>query len=316
MRTIIVRRLALGLLLLWLASVLVFTVTQLLPGDAARALLGRFATPAGLQALRVQMHLDEPPVVQYWDWLSGLVTGHWGTSLISGQPVLSVVAYRAGNTAILVVVASVIATPLAIAVGTLSATRGEGWLDHGLSLATLSLAALPAFVIGIGLIYLLATNVTQLLPPASIVNPAIPTLRQPSLIVLPSLTLALAVIPYATRMIRASMVEVLRSDYVMMARLKGLPERTVVVRHALRNAIAPTIQATALNLLFMAGGVVVVETLFSYPGVGSALAEAVGERDIPMVQTLTVLLAAFCVVVNLAADLLVIMVTPRLRTRL
>ena len=316
MRTIVVRRLALGVLLLWLVSVLVFAATQLLPGDAARALLGRFATPATLHSLREQMHLDQPPLVQYWAWLSGLLTGHWGTSLISGQPVLSVVAYRAGNTAILVLAASLVATPLAIAIGTLSATRGEGWLDHGLSLATLCLAALPAFVIGIGVVYLLATNVLRALPPASIVNPNLPTLGQPALLVLPSLTLVLAVLPYGIRMIRASMIEVLRSDYVMMARLKGLPERTVVVRHALRNAIAPTIQVTALNLLFMAGGVVVVESVFSYPGLGSALAEAVSERDIPMVQTLAVLVAAFCVTVNLVADLLVILVTPRLRTRL
>ena len=156
----------------------------------------------------------------------------------------------------------------------------------------------------------------SLLPAASIVDPTMSLFAQPGVLVLPSLTLVLAVIPYAIRMVRASMIEVLESEYIAMARLKGLPEGRVVIRHALRNAIAPAIQASALNLLFMAGGVVVVETVFGFPGIGSALVEAVNERDVPVIQTLAVLVAAFYIVVNLVADLLVIFVTPRLRTRI
>ncbi len=313
MTRVIGRRLGAGILILWLASVLVFLATQLLPGDAAQLLLGRYATPESVAALRTQMHLDEPPVLQYWHWLADLVTGRWGTSLVSQEPIASIVSRSIENTGVLAVLTTLVATPLALAVGMLSALRTESRLDHIVSVLTLALAAVPAFVIGIALIYLLATSVVHLLPPASIVDPSRPIWEQPSVIVLPALTLVFGVAPYPIRMIRASMIEVLQSDYVLMARLKGLPERRVVLRHALLNAVAPTIQATALNLLFLAGGVVVVETVFGYPGLGRALVEAVNERDIPLVQTLTVMLAAFYVVVNLVADLLVMLVTPRMR---
>jgi len=310
---VIVRRLGAGVFILWLASVLVFLATQLLPGDAAQLLLGRYATPESVAALREQMHLDEPPALQYWHWLTDLVTGRWGTSLVSQEPIARIVSRSIENTSVLAVLTTLVATPLALAVGTLSALRTESRVDHVVSVLTLALAAVPAFVIGIALIYLLATTVVHLLPPASIVDPSRPIWRQPSVIVLPVLTLVFGVAPYPIRMIRASMIEVLQSDYVLMARLKGLPERRVVLRHALLNAVAPTIQATALNLLFLAGGVVVVETVFGYPGLGRALVEAVNERDIPLVQTLTVMLAAFYVAVNLVADLLVMLVTPRMR---
>jgi peptide/nickel transport system permease protein len=316
MVALVVRRLAFGLLLLWLVSVLVFAGTHFLPGDAARVLLGRYATPDSLRSLREQLHLTDPPVLQYWNWSKGMLTGNWGNSLVSPQSVSQIVAYRLTNSGVLVVISALIATPLAIAIGTYSATRARSWVDHGISLATLVLAALPAFVIGIALVYLLATNVLSLFPAASIVDPTAPLWTQPGVLVLPSLTLVLAVIPYAIRMVRASMIEVLESDYIALARLKGLPESRVVVRHALRNSIATAIQASALNLLFMAGGVVVVETVFGFPGIGSALVEAVNERDVPVIQTLAVLVAAFYIVVNLAADLLVIFVTPRLRTRM
>jgi len=310
---VILRRVGAGVLILWLASALVFTATQLLPGDAAQSLLGRYATPESVAALRAQMHLDEPPPLQYWHWLGGLVTGRWGTSLVSQQPVSQIVSTSIENTAILAVGTTVVATPLAIAVGTLSALRSDGRLDPIISVLTLVLAAVPAFVIGIALIYVLATSVVHVLPPASIIDPSRSIWQQLTVVVLPILTLVLGVVPYPIRMIRASMLEVLQSDYVLMARLKGLPERRVVLYHALPNAIAPTIQATALTLLFLAGGVVVVETVFGYPGFGRTLVEAVNDRDIPLIQTLTVILAAFYVTVNLAADLLVILVTPRLR---
>jgi len=310
---VILRRVGAGVLILWLASALVFIATQLLPGDAAQNLLGRYATPASVAALRAQMHLDEPPPVQYWHWLAGLVTGRWGTSLVSQQPVFQIVSTGIENTAILAAGTTLVATPLALAVGTLSALRSDGRIDPIISVLTLVLAAVPAFVIGIALIYVLATSVLHVLPPASIIDPSRSIWQQLTVAVLPILTLVLGVVPYPIRMIRASMLEVLQSDYVLMARLKGLPERRVVLYHALPNAIAPTIQATALTLLFLAGGVVVVETVFDYPGFGRTLVEAVNDRDIPLIQTLTVILAAFYVTVNLVADLLVILVTPRLR---
>jgi peptide/nickel transport system permease protein len=313
MTRVLVRRIGTGVLILWLASLLVFLATQLLPGDAAQILLGRYATPESVAELRGEMHLDRPPAVQYGLWVAGLVTGRWGRSLVSQQPISGVVGQSLVNTGILAAAASLVATPLALAVGTASALRSDGRVDHVISVLTLALAAVPAFVIGIALIYVLATSVLHVLPPASIVDPSKSIWQQLIVIVLPALTLVFGIAPYPIRMIRASMIEVLQSEYVLMARLKGLPERGVVLRHALPNAIAPTIQATALNLLFLAGGVVVVETVFGYPGLGYTLVEAVNNRDIPLVQTLTVILAAFYVIVNLVADLLVILVTPRLR---
>ncbi|MGH9102460.1 MAG: ABC transporter permease [Acidimicrobiales bacterium] len=310
---LILRRLAGGVVIVWLASVLVFLATQLLPGDAARELLGRFATPASIAALQRQMHLNSPPLAQYGHWLAGLVSGSWGASLVSQDSVSHIVVTGVENTGLVMLLTTLIATPLALLVGGLAALRDEGVLDQVLSVLTLVLVALPAFVIAIGLIFLLATTVLHVMPAASLVDPSRSILAQLQLIVLPTATLVLAVVPYPIRMIRASMVEVLQSDYVLLARLHGLPERRVVIRQALPNAIATTIQATALNLLFLAGGVVVVETVFGYPGLGYAFVQAVDNRDIPVVQTLAVLLAAFYVVVNLAADLAVILVTPRLR---
>jgi peptide/nickel transport system permease protein len=313
MRGLIARRLAVGILIVWLASVLVFLATQLLPGDAAQELLGRNATPAAVAALRRQMHLDDPAFVQYWRWLGDLVTGHWGLSLVSQDTVAHIVLTGAQNTGLVMLLTTVIATPLALLAGVLGALRSEAALDHALSVVTLVLVALPAFVIGVSLIFLLATGVFHLLPAASLVDPSRSVLAQLNLLVLPTATLVLAVVPYPIRMIRASTVEVLHSDYVLLARLHGLPQRRVILRHVLPNAVATTIQATALNLIFLAGGVVVVETVFGYPGLGYAFVQAVNERDIPVIQTTVVLLAAFYVVVNLVADILVILVTPRLR---
>jgi peptide/nickel transport system permease protein len=315
MLLMVARRLGIGLLLLVLVSLLVFLATQLLPGDAAESLLGRYATPAAVAALREHMHLDEPAASQYVKWLGGLFTGHWGESIVSGDSISAFVGDRVRNTGVLVVLVTVIATPIALAVGVVSAMRSEGWLDHALSIVTLIMVAVPVFVVGIGLIWFFGTNVLHVFPPASVVDPGEPVWTQPKVLVLPTLTLILGVISYPIRMVRASMVETLQSDFVMMARLKGLSERTVIVRHALRNAIGPTIQATALNLLFLAGGVVTIETVFGYPGIGTALVDAVNQRDVPVVQTLTVLLAAFYIVVNIVADLLVVLVTPRLRTQ-
>jgi peptide/nickel transport system permease protein len=181
---------------------------------------------------------------------------------------------------------------------------------------TLCLSAVPAFAIGILVIYLLATNVLHVLPAASLVNPAVPIWSQLKFTIAPAIAVVLSVIPYPIRMVRASMIDVMQSDYVQMARLKGLPERQVIMRHALRNGLAPMISALALTLLFLSGGVIVIETVFSYPGIGYALIQAVEQRDVPVIQTVVVLLAAACVVINFLADLAVIILTPRLRAAL
>jgi peptide/nickel transport system permease protein len=308
------RRLALGVLTLFLISLVVFAAVLALPGDAATAILGREATPDRVAALRDQLNLNDSVVTQYLDWIGGVLTGSFGESAATQQPVSELLSDRVANTAFLVFVAAVVAIPLSIGTGVWTAMRRDRPVDHVVSTTTLVLAALPEFVIGIGLILLFATSVFTWFPAVSLLAPDQRAWTEPSVVVLPAATLVLAVTPYISRIMRGSMIEVLESEYVTMARLKGLPERTVIWRHAVPNAIVPAIQVTALQLAWMAGGVVIVEFVFSYPGIGSLFINAVDNRDMPVVQTITLLAAAIYVVLNLLADLATIAVTPRLRT--
>jgi peptide/nickel transport system permease protein len=311
---LIARRLALGVLTLFLISLVVFAAVLALPGDSATAILGRQATPERIAALRDQLHLDDSVITQYLDWIGGVLTGSFGESAATQQPVSELLSDRVANTAFLVFVAAVVAVPLSIGIGVWTAMRRDRAVDHVISTSTLVLAALPEFVIGIGLILLFATSVFHWFPAVSLLAPDERAWSDPSVVVLPAATLVLAVTPYISRIMRGSMIEVLESEYVTMARLKGLPERTVIWRHAVPNAIVPAIQVTALQLAWMAGGVVVVEFVFSYPGIGALFIDAVANRDMPVVQTITMLAAAIYVVLNLLADLATIAVTPRLRT--
>jgi peptide/nickel transport system permease protein len=311
---LILRRLALGVLTLFLISLVVFAAVLALPGDAATAILGKEATPERVAALRDQLHLNDSVITQYLDWIGGVLTGSFGESTSTQQPVSELLSDRVANTAFLVFVAAIVAVPLSIGIGVWTAMRRDRPVDHVLSNGSLVLAALPEFVIGIGLILLFATSVFHWFPAVSLLAPGEKAWSDPSVVVLPAATLVLAVTPYISRIMRGSMIEVLESEYVTMARLKGLPERTVIWRHAVPNAIVPAIQVTALQLAWMAGGVVVVEFVFSYPGIGSLFIDAVGNRDMPVVQTITLLAAAIYVVLNLLADLATIAVTPRLRT--
>ena len=308
------RRLAQGVLTLFLISLVVFAAVLALPGDAATAILGREATPERVAALRDQLNLNDSVVTQYLDWIGGVLTGSFGESAATQQPVSELLSDRVANTGFLVFVAAVVAIPLSIGIGVWTAMRRDRAVDHVVSTSTLVLAALPEFVIGIGLILLFATSVFTWFPAVSLLAPDQRAWTEPSVVVLPAATLVLAVTPYISRIMRGSMIEVLESEYVTMARLKGLPERTVIWRHAVPNAIVPAIQVTALQLAWMAGGVVVVEFVFSYPGIGSLFIDAVDNRDMPVVQTITMLAAAIYVVLNLLADLATIAVTPRLRT--
>ena len=311
---LIARRLALGVLTLFLISLVVYAAVLALPGDAATAILGREATPDRVAARRDQLNLNDSVVTQYLDWIGGVLTGSFGESAATQQPVSELLSDRVANTAFLVFVAAVVAVPLSIGIGVWTAMRRDRSVDHVVSTSTLVLAALPEFVIGIGLILLFATSLFHWFPAVSLLAPDEKAWSNPSVVVLPAATLVLAVTPYISRIMRGSMIEVLESEYVTMARLKGLSERTVIWRHAVPNAIVPAIQVTALQLAWMAGGVVVVEFVFSYPGIGSAFIDAVDNRDMPVVQTITMLAAAIYVVLNLLADLATIAVTPRLRT--
>ncbi|MBA2700969.1 MAG: ABC transporter permease [Chloroflexi bacterium] len=312
----IIRRLLLGLVVLFLVSLVVFAATQALPGDPARAILGRAATPASLEALREQLGLNRPVIQQYLDWAAGLLQGDAGISLAAQQPVATLLGDRLVNSAFLVLCAGIVSIPLSIAIGTYAAMKRDRPFDTVSSLTTLLLAALPEFVVGVALVVLFATTVVRLLPAISIIPPGGRPWDDLSAMILPTLTLVLAVTPYVVRIMRASMIEVLESDYVEMARLKGLSERIVIVRHALPNALGPTFQVIAINLAYLAGGVIVVEYVFNYAGIGGALRDGVSNHDLPVVQALAMLIAAVYVGLNLIADIATILVTPRLRTRL
>jgi peptide/nickel transport system permease protein len=311
---LVLRRVALGILTLWLVSLLIFAATLALPGDAAQAILGREATPARLAALRDQLHLNESVVSQYLKWLGGILTGDLGNSAATQAPVGQLLSDRVGNSLFLVVVSAAVAIPLSLLIGVTTAMRRDRPYDHVVSTTSLVLASLPEFVIGIALILLFATGVMHVLPAVSLLDPGSRAWNDPKVVVLPAATLVLAVVPYISRIMRGSMVEVLESEYVTMATLKGLPRRLVIWRHAVPNAIVPAIQVTALQLAYLAGGVVVVEFVFSYPGIGAALVEAVGNRDMPVVQAVTMLAAGIYVALNLLADIATILVTPKLRT--
>jgi peptide/nickel transport system permease protein len=310
------KRTLLGILVLVLVSIVVFVATQALPGDAARAILGRTATPASLAALREQLHLNEPLAVQYLTWAGNLLHGDAGISLAAQEPVTKLIADRIVNSAFLVLIAGLISIPLSVLVGSYAALRRDKTFDVASSMVTLLFAALPEFVVGVTLVVLFATTVFKVLPAISMIPPGTRPWENPEALILPTLTLVIAVTPYVARIMRASMVEVLESDYVEMARLKGLPERVVIIRHALPNALGPTFQVIALNLAYLAGGIIVVEYVFNYAGIGGALRDAVSNRDLPVIQALAMLIAGLYVVLNLLADIATILVTPRLRTRL
>ena len=313
----IVRRILLGVLVLFLVSLVVFAATQALPGDPALAILGRSATPQSLAALRRQLHLDQPVLGQYWNWIVGLLRGNLGKSLAAQEPVTTLLGPKLVNSAVLVLISAVVSIPLSIAIGSWAALKREKLFDTVSSNLLLLLAALPEFVVALVLVILFATTVfPRVLPAISTVPPGSRPWDNVAGLVLPCLTLVIAVAPYVGRIMRASMVEVLESDYVEMARLKGLPERTVLIRHALPNALGPVFQVIALNLAYLAGGIIVIEYVFNYSGIGGAVQEAVLNHDLPVIQALAMLIAAVYVVLNLMADIATILVTPRLRTRL
>jgi peptide/nickel transport system permease protein len=307
------RRLTVGVLTLFLVSVVIFLATEVLPGNAAYAILGRNANPVRVRALETQLHLNRGLFDQYWVWISGLFTGNLGHSLVNNQSVWSEVEPRLINSAVLVLVTGVIGSLLGVVLGAIAALRKDGWFDHVSSAVVLALTSLPEFVVAIGLIILLSTVVWHILPAVSLLAPGQYAWNAPQLLVLPVATLVIVIVPYTMRMMRAAMVEALESDYVEMAQLKGVPERRIVLVHALPNAIAPTIQVIGLGFLYLAGGVVVVEYVFNFPGIGQGLVYAVDARDVPVVQFIVLVLAAFYVVMNILTDVIALMATPRRR---
>jgi peptide/nickel transport system permease protein len=312
---LIVRRLLLGIMTLIIVSVAVFALTNVL-GDPVKRMLGRGALPDVVAARRAELGLDRPITTRYLEWLKGLVTGDFGVSYSNGTPVWEVVKDRINNSLFLMAMSAAISIPLSLFLGAFSALRRDGLFDRVMSNQLLVLAAMPEFVVGAMLTVILSTNFWHLVPSVSRIRPGEMPWSDPDGLILPVLTLALAVTPHVGRTMRAAMIEVLESDYVEMARLKGLPERAVLWRHAFPNALGPTLQVIALNVAYLAGGVVIVESLFNFRGVGIALRDAIPEANAPVVQFIAMFIATIYVISNLFADVITIIVTPRLRTRL
>jgi peptide/nickel transport system permease protein len=312
----IARRLALGVLTLFVVSIVVFAATQLLPSDPAQAILGRNATAASVDALREKLGLHHTAFYQYTHWLKGIVTGDPGISFNAQEPILDYIGDRIVNSFFLLFLASVFSIPISLWLGGYSARKRDKAFDTVASNTMLGLAALPEFVVGIVLVTLLSIRVWHVLPAVSTIDIGKGPWSDLKGMVLPTATLVIGAVPYISRVVRASMIEVLESDYIEMARLKGAPERSVLWRHALPNALGPVFQVIALNVAYFAAGVIVVEALFNYPGMGLTLRDSVRVRDIPVIQFLVMVLALVYVVTNLAADVATVLVTPRLRTRI
>ena len=296
----VVWRVAVGVGLLAGISVLVFIGTAALPGDAAAEILGRNAGTGALAILNRELGLDKPAPVRYWDWLTGLLHGSFGHSLVSGDPVSSLIGFRVVNTLILAGVAGLVLIPLAMVLGVIAGRRPGSAVDNVVASTSLAMIAAPEFIIGTLLIFFFAVKL-GLLPAVSILAFGTNPLGDPAVLVLPVATLVIVGAAYIIRMVRAGVVEAMRSDYVQMARLNGIPERRVVVKYGLRNALAPTVQVIAL-------------TVFAYPGIGYELVESVIARDIPVVQAVAMLIAAFYIAINILADVAVVLLVPKLRT--
>jgi peptide/nickel transport system permease protein len=309
----ILRRLLLGVAVVYVATLVIFFATHALPTDPAQAILGRDATPESLAILRQQLGLNRPLHRQYFNWLGGLLQGNLGTSLASDRPVSQLLAAAVVSSVSLLVLAAAIAMPLSVLLGTITAVRRDRFFDRALLLASLGLTALPEFVIGITLVILLSTTVAHVLPAVALFPPGESVFQHPLQMVLPVLTVVLVAVPYLYRLLRASMIDVLESEYVAMARLKGLPERIVTVRHALPNAMIPMIQASGLLLSYLLGGIVTVEYLFHYPGLGSLLVDAITNRDLQLIEGVVLVFAVGVVLFNLTADILTVYLTPKLR---
>ncbi|UGQ12107.1 ABC transporter permease [Yinghuangia sp. ASG 101] len=308
------RRVLSGVLAVAAVSVVVFAATQALPSDPARTVLGPEAPQSSVDELRRQLGLDRPVTAQYWAWLSGVLRGDLGTSLDSHVPVGHIVSERLGNTLALVACATGVSVLLALLLGTLAAVYRDRVVDRVVTSAAVAAQALPAFVTAVVLVIVFSTTVFHVLPAASLIEPGRSPWDRPDYLVLPAAALVLSVTPYLLRQVRAAVAEALDSDYVAAARLRGVPEARLLVRHVLPNSLVPLVQAIALTLSVLLGGSLVVEAAFTYPGLGGALNGAVQVRDVPVVQAAVLVVAAGVVAVNLLADLATVLLTPALRT--
>lgn len=308
----VIRRIAIGIATLWVVSVLVFAGTEILPGDVAQILLGQSATPEALAELRSQLGLDKPAYVRYFEWLGDMATGDLGISKAGGATIASLIDFRLGNTLFLGGIVAVISVPLAVVLGLLAAMYPGTWLDRSLTFGTLSLISVPEFLIATFLVLIFAVEL-RWLPSIAHMSGDETFWKLMRALAMPILTLTIVVSAQMIRMTRAGILNVMNSPYIEMAILKGVPRRRIILRHALFNAIGPIVNVIALNLAYLVSGVVIVETIFAYPGLAKLMIDGVQTRDFPLVQACAMIFCGVYVFLILAADLAAILSNPRLR---
>ena len=309
---LISQRIALGILMLLAVSVLIFAGTEILPGDVAQSILGQSATPESLANLRAELGLSEPAVSRYFNWLGGILTGDLGTALTSGADISSAIGQRLGNTLFLAAVAAVISVPIAILLGLLAVRFKDRWPDKLISATTLASISLPEFFIGYLLILVFGVKLGWF-PTVATVYEGMAFGDRLMAVVLPALTLTLVVLAHMMRMTRAAILNVMQSAYIETAELKGLSTFKIIRKHALPNAISPVVNVVMLNMAYLVVGVVVVEVIFVYPGMGQYLVDHVSKRDVPVVQACGLIFAAIYIGLNLIADVVSVLSNPRLR---
>ena len=310
--SMITKRIVFGVLTLLAISLLIFVGVEALPGDLAEAVLGQNATPETVQAFRTELKLDLPPHVRYFAWIGDFVHGELGNSLTNGRPIADVIGWRFANSLFLAATAALFAIPLAIFLGLLAAIYRDSWFDKLISITTLGAVSLPEFFVAYILIAVFSVQIF-LFPSISAINEQMSFLQKIHAIFLPCLTLSMVVVGHMMRMTRAAIINVLSSPFIEMAELKGISRRRIIIKHALPNALSPIINVVVLNLAYLVVGVVVVEVVFVYPGLGQLLVDAVSKRDLPVVQASGLIFASTYVVLNLTADILSMLSNPKLR---
>ncbi|MDA1216090.1 MAG: ABC transporter permease [Chloroflexi bacterium] len=308
----LVRRISLIALTLFVVSLAIFAITEILPGDVVTVILGRGATPENVENLRHAMGLDTSAYSRYFDWVVGVLQWDWGESLIQKRPIWDVILPRLSNSVVLAGFAFLIAVPTAIATGIWAGIKPGSWYDHAVSTTSLVAISLPEFVTGVLLIVIFSSTL-HILPSSSILLPGESPLTKPTILILPTLTLTGVLFAYIMRMTRANVIEVMGTDYVRTAILKGLPMRKVIFRHVVPNAMLPTISVVAMNIGYMLGGLIIVDSVFAYPGLGRLLLTAITSRDIPLLQALSLLIAGAYAFSNLLADVAYAAFNPRVR---
>lgn len=309
---LVFRRILLGCVTLFVVSILIFGATEVMPGDVAQVVLGQGATPEAVAAIRDQLGLDRPVVVRYFEWLGALTTGDLGNSLATQRDIAEIISLRTPYTLLLAGAAALMAIPLSIGLGLASAMFPGSAIDRLVATGTLAIVSAPEFLVATSLVFLFSVT-TQLLPAISYFPISAPPDEYLRKLILPVLTLVAVVLAPMTRMTRNAVLALLDAPYIEMAILKGVPKRTIIRRHALPNALAPLANVIAINLAYLITGVVVVEVVFSYPGLGKLMVDGVHQRDLPLVQACALFFCAIYILLYLAADLITIMANPRLR---